>query len=186
MKLSKYELPMLISGGQTGADRAALDFALSNAIVCGGWCPKGRIAEDGVIPMQYPLIEASTEFYPHRTRLNVRDSDATMVFVGANPSKGSLLTIKLCISLKKPYFVIPIPPRAAGRPKDEIGIAMAIKWLHTKAPMILNVAGSRAKENQEIYQFVFYSLDELITKSEKEVEVIWPPKKPVTPSFDFS
>jgi predicted Rossmann fold nucleotide-binding protein DprA/Smf involved in DNA uptake len=186
MRLTKYQLPMLISGGQTGADRAALDFALSKAIACAGWCPKGRIAEDGVIPEHYPMLEASTAYYPHRTRLNVKDSDATMIFVGANPSKGSLLTIRLCVSLKKPYFVIPILPREPSQAKDEIGINMALRWLHSKSPMILNVAGSRAKENQEIYRFVFNSLDELITKTDKEVKVIWPPPKYETPSFVFS
>jgi hypothetical protein len=68
----------LVSGGQTGVDRAALDVALKLGIPCGGWCPRGRQAEDGVIPARYPLAETPSEGYSERTRWNVRDADATL------------------------------------------------------------------------------------------------------------
>src|SRR5580765_7508822 len=70
----------LVSGGQTGADRAALDFAIEHAIPHGGWCPAGRLAEDGTIPSRYRLTETPGSDYAQRTERNVRDSDGTVVF----------------------------------------------------------------------------------------------------------
>ena len=69
----------LISGGQTGVDRAALDAALAAGLPIGGWCPKGRLAEDGVIPLRYPLQETPSQQYAQRTRWNVRDADGTLI-----------------------------------------------------------------------------------------------------------
>jgi hypothetical protein len=71
-------IPKIVSGGQTGADRAALDWALSHQLPCGGWCPKGRKAEDGPIEAKYPLKESPSASYLQRTEWNVRDSDATV------------------------------------------------------------------------------------------------------------
>ncbi len=68
----------IVSGGQTGVDRAALETALALGIPCGGWCPKGRKAEDGAIPEHYPVTETESATYEERTRLNVCESDATM------------------------------------------------------------------------------------------------------------
>jgi len=70
----------IVSGGQTGADRAALDWAIRNGVPCGGWCPKGRRAEDGAIEAKYPLKESSSRSYLQRTEWNVGDSDGTVVF----------------------------------------------------------------------------------------------------------
>jgi len=72
------QIPRIVSGGQTGADRAALDWALSHNLPCGGWCPKGRKAEDGPINAKYPLKKSSSASYLQRTEWNVRDSDATI------------------------------------------------------------------------------------------------------------
>ena len=69
----------IVSGGQTGVDRAALDVARELSLACGGWCPRGRRAEDGAIPARYPLVETPRAAYPQRTEWNVRDSDATLV-----------------------------------------------------------------------------------------------------------
>ena len=69
----------IVSGGQSGVDRAALDFALENKIPCGGWCPKGRLAEDGRIHHRYPLRETSSTDYRVRTQANVEDSDGTLI-----------------------------------------------------------------------------------------------------------
>ena len=74
----------IISGGQTGADRAALDFAIKMKIPHGGWIPKGRLAEDGPLPEKYQLLEMSTTSYPKRTEQNVIDSDATLILSTAN------------------------------------------------------------------------------------------------------
>jgi hypothetical protein len=96
----------IVSGGQTGVDRAALDRALSMGVEAGGWCPEGRISEDGVIPATYPLSELSGAGYPERTRQNVIDSDGTIVIYFACPSGGTTLTMDYCIEEEKPYLVI--------------------------------------------------------------------------------
>src|SRR5947209_12411896 len=96
----------IVSGGQTGVDRAALDVALELGLPCGGWCPKGRLAEDGVVPDRYPLDEAPTASYPERTRLNVRDSDATLVLSWGAPQGGTLLTVRACQGQGKPHLVL--------------------------------------------------------------------------------
>ncbi|HSR12366.1 MAG TPA: putative molybdenum carrier protein, partial [Thermodesulfobacteriota bacterium] len=94
----------IISGGQTGVDRAALDVALELGIPAGGWCPKGRRAEDGRIPDYYPLQEASSPEYPVRTQLNVEDSDGTLILYRNSPAGGTALTIRLAKRLKKPHL----------------------------------------------------------------------------------
>src|SRR6266852_5932705 len=96
----------IVSGGQTGVDRAALDVALELGIPCGGWCPKGRRAEDGSIPDHYPLRETSTAFYPQRTEWNVRDSDGTLVLTLGRPDGGTALTIELARRLPKPFLAV--------------------------------------------------------------------------------
>src|SRR5437868_610576 len=105
----------IISGGQTGVDRAALDVALELGIACGGWCPKGRLAEDGPIPERYPLKETNLPVYPQRTEWNVRDSDGTLVLTLGSPAKngelapegsGTALTIELARRQKKPCLVV--------------------------------------------------------------------------------
>lgn len=85
----------IISGGQTGVDRAALDAALQLGIPCGGWCPKGRKAKDGPIPDRYPLKETESGSYPVRTEMNVRDSDGTLILTWGRPTGGTALTVRL-------------------------------------------------------------------------------------------
>ena len=83
----------VVSGGQTGVDRAALDAAIERGIPCGGWAPRGRRAEDGLIPAHYPVHETESDRYPVRTRANVRDSDATLILCRGRPSGGTAFTI---------------------------------------------------------------------------------------------
>jgi hypothetical protein len=93
----------IVSGGQTGADRAALDWVLARGIECGGWCPKGRKAEDGPIDANYPLKETPSASYLQRTEWNVRDSDATVLFsIDAKLTGGSLKTMEFARKRKKP------------------------------------------------------------------------------------
>ncbi len=95
----------IISGGQTGADRAALDFAIQHAISHGGWCPKGRRAEDGTIDARYQLTETPSEDFAQRTEWNVRDSDGTVIIsIGRNLAGGSRLTAELALRLDKPLL----------------------------------------------------------------------------------
>jgi hypothetical protein len=77
------QIERIVSGGQTGADRAALDWAIARHVPHGGWCPKGRKAEDGVIDARYELMETPSDFYEERTLWNVRDSDGTVILEGA-------------------------------------------------------------------------------------------------------
>ncbi|MCP4451447.1 MAG: hypothetical protein GY809_08300, partial [Planctomycetes bacterium] len=96
---------MIISGGQTGVDRAALDWAIEAGVAHGGWCPKGRLAEDGPIPSQYDLAETPSDDYAVRTHWNVRDSDATVIVsLHRTLSGGTELTQMLAVALGKPWL----------------------------------------------------------------------------------
>jgi len=139
----KILIEKVISGGQTGVDRAALDVAINLGIPCGGWCPKGRRAEDGRIPDHYPLQEASSSEYPVRTQLNVEDSDGTLILSWGSPAGGTALTIKLARRLKKPYLLIDLSPGGDFR--------KVLDWLRDHQVRILNVAGPREEEAPGIH-----------------------------------
>ena len=95
----------IVSGGQTGVDRAALDWARQHHIDHGGWCPKGRLASDGVIPTDYLLHETESSGYRQRTKRNVQDSDATLILSMGELDGGTLQTVEFAKRLKKPYLV---------------------------------------------------------------------------------
>jgi hypothetical protein len=116
-------LKKIVLGGQTGVDRAALDAALAANFSCGGWAPGDRMAEDGIIPERYPLIALPNGSYRQRTRLNVSDSDGTVVFYNELLKDGTRLTRNLCALLKRPYILInareiPDPILAGSRPNS--------------------------------------------------------------------
>jgi hypothetical protein len=98
-------VPKIVSGGQTGADRAALDWALAHGVEGGGWCPKGRKAEDGPIDPKYPLKETPSSAYLQRTEWNVRDSDATVLFsIDPTLTGGSKKTVEFARKHNKPWL----------------------------------------------------------------------------------
>jgi hypothetical protein len=97
---------IVISGGQTGVDRGALDAALEAHAPCGGWCPEGRKAEDGPIPARYPLRELPGGSYTQRTRQNVADSDRTLVLTFGLATGGTARTIEFCRRLGKPHLIV--------------------------------------------------------------------------------
>lgn len=132
----------LLSGGQTGIDRAALDVALALGIPCGGWCPRGRKAEDGVIPDRYPLTETTFPEYAQRTALNVRDSDGTLILTRGEPSGGTALTIDIARQRKKPCFVVDLD--------DRPDVSAVQRWLQEQNIQILNVAGPRESQSPGI------------------------------------
>jgi hypothetical protein len=125
----------IVSGGQTGVDRAALDAALELGLACGGWCPRGRRAEDGVIAGRYPLRETPTGEYAVRTTWNVRDSDATLILNRGRLSGGSLFTAGEARRLRRPCLVVD--------PGEDGALATTGDWLASHRPRILNVAGPR-------------------------------------------
>ena len=133
-----FHIVKIISGGQTGVDRAALDIALESGIPCGGWCPRGRKAEDGKIDSRYPLEETHSLDYRVRTERNVRDSDGTLVITSGPIKGGTALTVTLTRKHKKPCLVVIL---ASG------GDAGAVReWVQRSGIRILNVAGPRESE----------------------------------------
>lgn len=135
----------IISGGQTGVDRAALDVALALGIPCGGWCPKGRWAEDGPIDPRYPLRETSGSDPGERTRRNVAEADATLILASQPLAGGTAVTHDCAEKLGKVLLVI--EPCAADAAR-----AAVAGWLAKHAPQVLNVAGPRESESPGIYR----------------------------------
>jgi hypothetical protein len=137
-------LKKIISGGQTGVDRGALDAAIALGMVHGGWCPQGRQAEDGRIPDCYLLEETDSPDYPVRTERNVLESNATLIFYRGQLSGGTLLTFRLAEEHERPCLAVdldsPIPP-------GEIR-----KWLEEHGVEVLNVAGPRESQSPGISQ----------------------------------
>lgn len=146
----------IISGGQTGVDRAALDVALAHEITCGGWCPKGRMAEGGVIPARYPLTETPSDHYAERTEWNVRDSDGTLILVSGAVQGGTKLTQQMCARHRKPYLVVD-PDNAPERNS-------ILSWWIDNRIRILNVAGPRATFKEGWYQQSHAFLDNVLTQ----------------------
>lgn len=138
----------IISGGQTGVDRAALDVAMTCNISHGGWCPKGRLAELATtIPEKYLLKETESSDYSVRTKLNIQDSDGTLILVPEIPVKvndGTNLTIEEVKIKKKPYLIINL-----SNPSDSVEI---ITWIKSNNIKILNIAGPRESQALGIYQ----------------------------------
>jgi hypothetical protein len=140
----------LVSGGQTGVDRAALDIAFDLDIPCGGWCPRGRKAEDGSIPAHYPLVETPSDDYSQRTKWNIRDSDGTLILTWGEPSGGTLLTIDECCVTGKPHLVIDL----SDDENCTDAVEVTREWIAAKVlGGTLNVAGPRAREHPGLYEY---------------------------------
>lgn len=144
----------IVSGGQTGVDRAALDFALSKGLLHGGWCPKGRRAEDGSIEERYRLVETPSRSYRQRTEWNVRDSDGTLVITG-NPKRsgGTRYTMKMARKLGRPCIAV--------EPDDPDAPAEVLRWLESNGIEALNVAGPRESTEPAIYDSAMAFLEKL-------------------------
>jgi len=132
----------IVTGGQTGVDRAALDAAIALGIPHGGWCPKGRLADDGTIPPHYRLTETESPDYAVRTERNVRDSDGTLILCRGSPTGGTELTLRLAERWEKPHLVVD-----PDRPPD---LDAARRWLAENRPAVLNVAGPRESQSRGI------------------------------------
>ena len=133
----------IISGGQTGVDRAALDFALENNINCGGWCPKDRMAEDGIIPGRYPLIETDSDNYNIRTRKNVLEADGTLIFFLNQQDDGTKTTKKLCDKYFKSTLQVKLT--------ESLDFNTINAWVKQNNIRILNIAGPRESNDPGVY-----------------------------------
>lgn len=146
----------IVSGGQTGADRAALDFALVHGIPHGGWCPSGRRAEDGALEERYELHETPDAEYSQRTEWNVRDTDGTVIFsIVPELTGGSKLTAKFATQQGKPCLHLSLETdgeTAAGRLRE---------FVQQHKIRVLNVAGPRASNEPAVPRFVIETLEKL-------------------------
>jgi hypothetical protein len=140
-------LRKIISGGQTGVDRAALDFAIDHDIPHGNWCPRGRKAEDGPLEPKYRLTETPSASYPQRTEWNVRDSDGSVIFsIASVLTGGSKKTVEFAIKHNKPWLHL---HKGTASPESAL-----LKFIQDHEIATLNVAGPRASKEQEVGAFV--------------------------------
>lgn len=149
----------VISGGQTGVDRGALDAALERGIPCGGWCPRRRQAEDGRIPERYPVRELDGG-YGARTLRNVLDSDGTLLIYFERLEGGTQQTLAHCLENRKPYQLVDasvVPPPAAGE--------LVARFVAESGIRVLNVAGPRASKQPRARRYareaLLHTLDAL-------------------------
>lgn len=141
----------LISGGQTGADRAALDVAIALGLNYGGSIPKGRKTEEGPLDLKYDrMTELETSSYALRTEKNVLDADATLIFILGKMGQGTALTLETAKTHQKPCLHIDLEHRS-----DREAIERAREWMESIRPNIINVAGSRESKTNGIYGRVY-------------------------------
>lgn len=149
------QLQKIVSGGQTGADRAGLDVAIRWGFPYGGWCPKGRKAEDGAIGGQYQLLETPSSNYLQRTEWNVRDTDATVIFtISATLAGGSKRTAEFATKHRKPSIHI------ARRASTYVDPALLLQqFVEDNGVRILNVAGTRGSKEPDVWRFAYENLE---------------------------
>ena len=144
------ELRKIVSGGQTGVDRAALDWALASGVPCGGWCPLGRWAEDGPIDVRYPLRETPDADPARRTEWNVRDSDGTLIVTQARRmTGGTLLTAGLARRLARPLLHLAKADSPAAEQAESLR-----PFIGQHEIRVLNVAGPRESGEPGVGEFV--------------------------------
>jgi hypothetical protein len=144
----------IISGGQTGVDRAALDVALKHGIDCGGWCPAGRLDEFGRIPYRYPVKELEEGSFVERTLQNVKDSEGTVVIYFGKLSGGTEQTVRFCDERQRSYRLID-----ASKISTEHAAMLVVDFVREHKIDILNVAGPRQSEWPEGYEYAFRALE---------------------------
>ena len=147
----------IISGGQTGVDRGALDAALKLGVECGGWCPEGRLAEDGPIPASYPVTELPGGDYLKRNRQNVKDSDGSLIIYWAEVTGGTGKTLEFCIKEKKPFKLID-----ANLVSEDEGAEAVAEFINRRNIAVLNVAGPRESGEALAHDYAQYLVECLL------------------------
>jgi putative molybdenum carrier protein len=149
----------IISGGQTGVDRAALDVAIEHGIDCGGWCPAGRLDEFGKIPDHYPVQELPDGGFIERTLQNVKDSDGTVVIYSGELRGGTEQTVRFCVELGRPHQLID-----ASRFATEEAARLIGHFVRKNEIGILNIAGPRQSEWPVGYDYVSRALEAFVAR----------------------
>ena len=149
----------IISGGQTGVDRAALDSALRHGIDCGGWCPAGRLDEFGKIPDHYPIQELKDGGFSERTFQNVKNSDGTVVIYPGELRGGTEQTVRFCSELRRSYQLIDVSKISAEGARKLI-----CDFVHRNNVSVLNVAGPRQSEWAKGYDYTFRAIEGFLTQ----------------------
>lgn len=144
----------IVSGGQTGVDRAALDAARAAGLAVGGWIPRGRMTEADPLDETYPLIETPSVRYSQRTEWNVRDTDGTLVLTRGIPEGGTAYTIEAARRLQRACLVLDLEQRP--------GPADVVAWLKANRVSVLNVAGPRESKQPGIYRQAYQFLEVVI------------------------
>jgi hypothetical protein len=152
----------IISGGQTGVDRAALDVALKHGIDCGGWVPAGRLDEFWRIPDRYPVREVNHGGFTERTLQNIKDSDATVIIYGDELRGGTAQTFQFCIEQKRPHLLI-----EAAKISPEHAAGLIAEFVRGRKISTLNVAGPRQSEWTDGYDYAFRALDIFLSTEAK-------------------
>ena len=147
----------IISGGQTGVDRAALDAVLRHGIESGGWCPTGRLDEFGRIPDRYPVKELQNGGFTERTLQNVKDSDGTVIIYPGKLSGGTEQTVHFCVEQRRPHELIDVSNLSIEKAAQLIA-----DFVRKNNVAILNVAGPRASEWPEGYDYAYRTLDSFL------------------------
>ena len=152
----------MVTGGQTGVDRAMLDFCLDHGISCGGWCPQNRKAEDGTIDLKYPVKELPKASYRKRTAANVKESDATVIIYHNEMDGGTLKSFEFAQKEKRPFLLLDMsvmdPFQASGKLQ---------KFIQRYHPEILNFSGPRHSEWPEGYGNCYAILQQTFGQADK-------------------
>jgi hypothetical protein len=156
--MSPFPLRKIVSGGQTGVDRGALDAALARGFPCGGWCPAGRIAEDGRIPLFYPLSELASGGYIERTIKNVADSDGTAIIYFGELDGGTAQTLVHCKKRRKPYQLV-----NAADIDEPHAASLIAKFVATNHVTTLNVAGPRQSKAPLAHSYAYNTVTQLLS-----------------------